>query len=123
MKLKPTAEELQQRTETLKKWLEAAQYKVYTDVLHVSKSGMSRNIAVYICIINDITGAPEVRNISWYVSQILDWPLTDKGKHGIKVGGCGMDMGFHLVYSLSCVLYRNTETRSDAGYKLKQEWL
>lgn len=123
MKLKPTPEELKQRTETLKKWLEAADYKVYTDVIHASKSGMSRNIAAYIGIINDRTGKPEIKSISWYIAQILDWPLADKGKHAVKVGGCGMDMGFHLIYCLSCVLYRNEEKKGDAGYKLKQEWL
>jgi hypothetical protein len=28
-------------------------------------------------------------------------------REGIIMGGCGMDMGFHLVYSLSSILYRN----------------
>ena len=33
-----------------------------------------------------------------------------------------MDMGFHTVYTLSRVLYRDT-LEGDAGYKLQQAWL
>jgi hypothetical protein len=32
------------------------------------------------------------------------------------VQGCGMDMGFHVVYSLSQTLFND-------GYALKQRWL
>jgi hypothetical protein len=37
-------------------------------------------------------------------------------RNGIRVGGCGMDMGFHLVYTLSRALF-------DDGYYVKHEWL
>jgi hypothetical protein len=40
---------------------------------------------------------------------------------GYKVGGCGMDMGFHLVYTLASVLF--PEDRKTGGYKLNHEWI
>jgi hypothetical protein len=53
--------------------------------------------------------------------------------NGVKVAGCGMDMGFHLIYSLSYALFpkgtdaphgtRNGVPDSDGGYALKHEWL
>jgi len=47
--------------------------------------------------------------------------LTEKnGQRVLRVGGCGMDMGFHIVYSLSLALYGSA---NDGGYTLSQEWL
>ena len=76
---------------------------LWTQLNHVSRSGMMRHISV--------------RQIK------KDYPLDWKqGKNrlgydnGIKVGGCGMDMGFRLVYTLSSVLY-------DDGYAIKHNWL
>ena len=71
---------------------------VYTKVDHVSRSGMSRVISCYV-----VDGG-EIRDISYFVSQALGWGQSDK-HGGVKVGGCGMDMGFHLVYSFSRALY------------------
>ena len=56
-----------------------------------------------------------VDNLSAYVAELLDWKYKDNTR-SVFVGGCGMDMGFHLVYTLSSVLY-------DDGYAIKQEWL
>ena len=84
---------------------------LYTQLNHVSQSGMMRHISVR-----------QIKNnypLDWtrLVSLALDWK---EGKNrcggGVKVGGCGMDMGFHLVYTLSSVLY-------DDGYAIKQSWL
>lgn len=41
---------------------------------------------------------------------------SDHEHNGIKVEGAGMDMGFHLVYSLSQRLFGD-------GYKLSHRWL
>ena len=71
---------------------------LYTSVKHVSRSGMQRSISVYRIEDN------EPWDISGFVAKALGWPLDDK-RFGVKVGGCGMDMGFHLVYSLSYVLF------------------
>lgn len=85
---------------------------IYTTVKHVSSSGMSRNIAVYT------VQEGKIKDISYFVSNLIGWSRAKDGS--IKVSGCGMDMGFHLVYTFSTVLFNGTER---AGYALKQEWL
>jgi len=99
---------------------------VYTQLEHVSKSGMTRTINVYIMRKN------EPRRISWQVAKLLDYP-QDRDTCGVKVSGCGMDMGFSLVYNLGAIYWpngtkkphgtRNGEPDSDGGYALKQKWL
>jgi hypothetical protein len=99
---------------------------VYTVLRHVSASGMSRDIDLYVFRDN------KPQYLTNYAATALDWPMS-KNK-GIKVGGCGMDMGFHLVYSLSALVAkgwkftggRNGDQSgwdSSGGYALKQEWL
>ena len=66
---------------------------VYGIVRHVSASGMSRDIDLYIIKDN----APVY--LTGYVSTILDYPMAKN--RGMKVGGCGMDMVFHCVSSLA----------------------
>ena len=51
----------------------------------------------------------------YYAMMQGEEPPTD----GYKVGGCGMDMGFHLVYTLSSLLYK----KDRGGYELRHEWL
>lgn len=108
---------------------------VYTSVRHVAKSGMTRWIRVYL--IND--NSP--RDISYTVADALGWKF-DENYDAVKVGGCGMDMGFHLVYTLSSILFPNgfdciregcpandhfnqvdTDHHNDGGYALKQRWM
>ncbi len=91
--------------------------KIHTITRHVSSSGMTRDISL-IYVKN---GA--IYNLTYSAALALGWPLSEKsGNRAIKVSGCGMDMGFHLVYTLSRVLYRDT-LEGDAGYKLQQAWL
>ena len=65
---------------------------------HVSRSGMSRRIDLYARTADGpmfITGmAAAAMGNRW-----------DRDKGGIIVGGCGMDMGFHLVYNLAWILW------------------
>jgi hypothetical protein len=82
---------------------------VYTVLRHVSASGMSRDIDLYVFRDN------KPQYLTNYAATALDWPMS-KNK-GIKVGGCGMDMGFHLVYSLSSVLFREGFAPSDIGIR------
>jgi hypothetical protein len=90
---------------------------VRTVIRHVSSSGMSRDISVFYAKDNQIL------NITYSVAKAIGWQLVERnGSRAIKVGGCGMDMGFHLVYTLSSVLYRGT-TEFDPGYHLSQNWL
>lgn len=72
--------------------------KVYTILRHVSKSGMMREISA-----KAIDGDGDMMNLDYYVSRVVGDPI---GRHGgIRVPGCGMDMGLHLVYILSRYLY------------------
>lgn len=86
---------------------------VYTILRHVSASGMSRRIDLYTFKDNK-----PVYLSGYYAMMQGEEPPTD----GYKVGGCGMDMGFHLVYTLSSLLF-NRENGKDSGYKLRHEWL
>jgi hypothetical protein len=89
--------------------------KVYTILRHVSSSGMSRDVSL---VIGD---GEDIADITYYAAQALgDKLIESKGHRAIKVNGCGMDMGFHLVYNLSSVLFAGQER---AGYVLKQGWL
>lgn len=71
---------------------------VYTILRHVSRSGMQRVIDIYIIENN------EPRRWSYTAAQACGFNYDNKHE-GIKVGGCGMDMGFHLVYSMSRTLF------------------
>ena len=82
---------------------------LWTQLHHVTKSGMTRYIGVRL-LKDDYP-----YNYTYHVAKALDWKLSDKHE-GVKVGGCGMDMGFHLIYSLSHALYGD-------GYAIKQRWL
>lgn len=70
---------------------------VYTVLRSVSKSGMSREISLHTIKDGDITW------IAGMVARALDYRVGTRD--GIKVSGCGMDMGFHLVYNLSRALW------------------
>lgn len=90
---------------------------IYTINRHTSASGMSRDISLIYANSAGLT------NITYSAALALGWPLSEKsGNRAIRVGGTGMDMGFHTVYTLSSVLFRSS-VESDAGYILKQEWL
>jgi len=97
---------------------------VYTILRHVSKSGMTRHIGLVI-IRDGYTLHP-----NYNVAAALDLPLK---RDAVSVSGCGMDMGFHIVYNLGMVLWpkgtdtphgtRNGEPDSCGGYALKHAWL
>jgi hypothetical protein len=93
---------------------------VYTILRGVSSSGMTRHISLVVAGI-DNTGKPALYDITYHASKVLGDKLTEKnGYRVIKVNGAGMDMGFHLVYSLSSVLYAGQDR---AGYVLSHRWL
>lgn len=91
--------------------------RVYALVTHVSRSGMSRRIRLlYVDPVDH-----ELSEVTYRASRIVGWPQDDRG---MRVDGCGMDMGFHAVYTLSSIVHRFTEDPGDhAGYKLKHERL
>lgn len=93
---------------------------VYTELNHVSKSGMMRRIS---CYIKNESGFN--KNITDLVSKIIGYNIDSRTGQGLRVSGCGMDMGFHVVYSLSCTMYRNADGSysHDGAYKINQRWI
>jgi len=118
--------------------LEKANYTVYTSVKRVSRSGMFRVIDCFVIIENNPI------HINWHIDQ-LGLFKRDKQEDGLRVSGCGSDMGFEIVYNLSSMLFRDNficvgvgcpsndhvngdkdytpHKHSDAGYRLIQKWL
>lgn len=113
----------QDRTEMLKSI--KPKDTVWTDVVSVSASGMSRTIKFYI------VDSGRIRDVSGYVASLTDSTWAKNG--GVKFDGCGMDMGFQGVYLLGKALWpngteyphgtRNGEPDTDGGYALRKECL
>ena len=99
---------------------------VHCFLRHVSSSGMSRRISFYVVKKNKLIG------LDWYINRILDYS-RDSNNEGLKVSGCGMDMGFSVVYNLGSALWpngtpkahgtRNGEPDKNGGYALKHSWV
>lgn len=105
---------------------------VYTILRHVSRSGMQRTISLRLA--RPDGGFYDLdHNAALAIGARLD---RDRG--GIKMGGCGMDMGFELVYQLGRVMFpdgfklaegqhgRNGDKSgfdNDGGYAFRQVWL
>lgn len=103
---------------------------VHCILREVSRSGMSRRIDFYV------QRKGQLLCITSRMSTALDKRRSDKG--GLIVGGCGMDMGFAMVYALGRTLYpkgfklaknqygRNGDKSGfdeDGGYALNHHWL
>ncbi len=113
---------------------------VSTILRHVTGSGMSRSISPVIC-------SPDGPHDLTYLAVRAGVGNVDPKNGGVKMGGCGMDMGFGLVYNLSSMLYpdgfactgdrcpSNDHSNGDrdytpghvvhssGGYALSQRWL
>lgn len=89
--------EIAEAKANLRKWLKPGD-TVHTILDHVSRSGMSRNIRVVI--LRD----GEALHPNHSVAVALGYSRAKHGD-GLVVGGCGMDMGFHIVHSLGYALF------------------
>ena len=108
-------QEIEEQKERVKIWLEKSGYKVYTILRHVSASGMYRVISPVIF------ADGRVLHISYATAIITGYKYSEKYHHAaIGISGCGMDMGFDLVYNLSSALYGHEER---GAYKINQEWI
>lgn len=98
---------------------------VYTQLHSVSKSGMSRRISLKA--VRD----GQIADITYPAAILMGDKVSDKG--GIVVTGCGMDMGFALVYNLGHYLWsngtpephssRNGAPDNAGGYALRHSWI
>lgn len=108
--------------------------KVFTILRHRSASGMSRSISLVT------VHKGELRDITFWAGRAMGYTV-DQNNEGLKVQGCGMDMGFELVYNLGRTLFprgfvpakagqrygRNGTDANlvdqDGGYALQHSWL
>ena len=109
--------------------------KVYCVLRHVSRSGMMRRIDLYTFSKGD-DGQCEKTFLTGYASHVLGYSWNDDG---LRVDGCGMDMGHHVVMNLSYAIHGrdNVNVPKDkdgqpfkpskdayrAGYSLVHEWM
>lgn len=114
--------ERQTAIDQLREWIKPGD-TVYTVLDHVSSSGMSRAIRVVIPYhkhagLNPAGGSiiPAGNDLidfihpNWAIGKALDlrhYKRNGREQDALVVGGCGMDMGFHLVHELSYTLYGN----------------
>jgi hypothetical protein len=97
--------------ERLREWIRPGD-TLYTVMRHRAASGMSRSIDVYGFTLdpNDAENVSR-KNAhlvkSWYSYNIVKAGIGswDDKHEAVRVGGAGMDMGFHIVYELGCVLF------------------
>lgn len=97
--------------ETLRTLLKAGD-TVHTIVRHRSRSNMSRVISLGHLEYSPTAKRCDWRDLSALTGRALDLKI-DREHLGVKVGGVGMNMCKHVVWSLSKLLF-------DDSYALKQ---
>jgi hypothetical protein len=95
----------------LREWLKPGD-TVYCILRHKSASGMQRIIQ----LVKWDKEADRFLFLGYNAAAALGWTYSDSHE-GVKVDGAGMDMGFHLVYTLAAVLFDGN------GYALESKWL
>jgi len=88
--------ERQESIDQLRKWLPPGS-TVHCVLRHVSRSGMQRRISFL-----KLEGS-EYLYLDYHVGRVLG--LKRPEHYGLVVGGWGMDMGFHVVNSLSYAIH------------------
>ena len=91
--------------------------EVKTILRSCSRSGMSRRISLVIAVGGD------VQDITWHAARAMGEKVKQGGNWvqdgGLVVGGCGMDMGFHVVYNLGRCLYPDGFSTDFAGRRCR----
>jgi len=123
------------KTAMLGHWRVKPGDKVYIILRNTSRSGMSRRMD--FCLLRK----NKMIYITPHVAKLTGYTMHSDGS--LKVSGCGMDMGFAVVYSLSGKLFpngyylrkgewaRNSDETikatgidaSGGGYALKHQWI
>lgn len=83
---------------------------VYTVNHHTSRSGMQRAISVHV-----VTESGEFRDISSLVAEAGLYKISTHHR-GLKVNGCGMDMGYAVVHNIASHVFGD-------GYALDHRWI
>ncbi len=118
---------------------------IYTVLRDVSRDGMNRTIVPYL-LPREASSQARPLWLAYNVARACDYRY-DERREGVRVGGCGMDMGFALVYDLAYTLWpdgfaclgagrdcpssdhsngakpHKGKHHRDAGYALRQRWL
>ena len=94
--------EIAEAKATLRRWLRPGD-TVHTILDHVSRSGMQRHIRIVIIKCDSEKGEPVTLHPNHAVACVLGY--SQAKRDGLVVGGCGMDMGFHIVHSLGYALW------------------
>ena len=112
---------------------------IYTILRHCSRSGMMRVVEAYVIrnnrpvCIGAILTDDETKKLPF---------KRDRTRDGYVIGGCGMDVGFELVYTIGAIAFPNgfdcmgdkclsndhmngdhRSHHSDGGYAFKHNWL
>ena len=110
---KYTKTEVTEARTTLLEYLQPGD-TVFCSLEHVSASGMQRVIQLHL--FRGDSRNPQHLVLGYNAARVLG-DTFDREREGIKIRGAGMDMGFHLVYSLSSALFDGD------GYALTHRWL
>ena len=73
------------------------EHRLLCTVKRVSSSGMSRVISFHEVVWNEDMKRMQLRQFNWFLGQ-MGWTYLDKD-YAIRVGGCGMDMIYHVLYT------------------------
>jgi|TARA_R110000744_G_scaffold52886_10_gene113186 hypothetical protein len=73
--------------------------EVYYQINKVSANGMNRNISFFLSVDSKVV------KLDFLMSKILDMKLSTNWRGGIKVRGCGMDMGFKIINDLQNTIF------------------
>jgi hypothetical protein len=93
---------------------------VYCVLRNVSASGMTRHISVFALDTQEgrtLTGGWFIHDISFDVAKVLRERIN-RNDGGLVISGCGMDMGFHVVYELGRRLF--PEGFGEEGQRLNE---
>lgn len=139
--MKPTKRQSQDRQEAIEYLREILKpgMTIHTINRHTSRSGMLRIIDPIL--LPQPGGPAHISHLGPLAARALGEKYDDR--QGIPMGGCGTDMGFELVYTLSRTLFADGFTcpgercgscdhsngtytphhHHDGGYALAQRWL
>lgn len=89
---------------------QSGRVKIYTVLDSVSSSGMSRHISAFVPVILKDSKGKEYPDMCCIARER-------------SVSGCGMDMGFHLAYSLYCESGIDDDNEHPYQDYLSHSWL